>query len=68
MLYEVITLADVDPQLAQIVELRVFGGLEHGEVAENLGVSLRTVERGWRLARAWLIRHMRGGDDDRSMA
>ena len=43
-----------DPRQAQIVELRFFGGLTHEEVASNLGMSLRTVKRQWRLARAWL--------------
>jgi RNA polymerase sigma-70 factor (ECF subfamily) len=51
-------LAQVDEQLCRIVELRFFGGLEHKEVAEALGVSLRTVERGWRVARAWLANAM----------
>ena len=52
-------LAQFDEQLGQIVELRFFGGLEHVEVAEALGVSLRTVERGWRVARAWLANAMK---------
>jgi len=47
-------LALADPRQAQIVELRFFGGLTHEEVASNLGLSLRTVKREWRLARAWL--------------
>ena len=46
--------AEIDPQNARIVELRWFGGLEVSEVATLLGVSTRTVERGWRAARAWL--------------
>ena len=52
-------LAMADPRQAQIVELRFFGGLTHEEVAANLGMSLRTVKRQWRLARAWL--HQRVG-------
>jgi RNA polymerase sigma factor (TIGR02999 family) len=51
-------LAEIDPQLAKIVELRFFGGLEHAEVAEVVGISLRSVERGWRVARAWLANAM----------
>jgi RNA polymerase sigma factor (TIGR02999 family) len=47
-------LAMADPQQAQMVELRFFGGLTHEEVASTLGVSLRTVKRQWRLTRAWL--------------
>jgi RNA polymerase sigma factor (TIGR02999 family) len=47
-------LAGADAQQAQIVELRYFGGLTTDEVAEVLGVSDTTVEREWRVARAWL--------------
>jgi RNA polymerase sigma factor (TIGR02999 family) len=43
-----------DPELHDLVELRFFSGLGHAEIAELLGVSLSTVERRWRLARAWL--------------
>lgn len=46
----------VDPELVRVVELRVFGGLGHDEIAAVLGTSLRTVERSWRLARAYLRR------------
>lgn len=44
---------------AQIVRLRFFAGLSNLEVAEVLGVSLSTVERRWRWARAWLWRELR---------
>lgn len=47
-------LTEVDEQLARIVELRFFTGLDHGEAAAALGLSTRTVERGWRTAKAWL--------------
>ena len=47
-------LADVDPRQAQVVELRYFGGLGGEEVAAVLGISLATVNREWRAARAWL--------------
>lgn len=47
-------LAENDVQKAKIVEMRFFGGLSHPEIAEVLGVSLSTVERQWRVARAWL--------------
>jgi len=43
-----------DPQAAQVVELRFFGGLSVPETAEVLDVSTRTVERDWTFARAWL--------------
>ena len=49
-------LAALDPELVELVELRVFGGLNHKEIAEVTGHSLRTVERSWRLARAFLRR------------
>ncbi|MBX3464953.1 MAG: sigma-70 family RNA polymerase sigma factor [Planctomycetes bacterium] len=48
-----------DPRQGQIVELRFFGGLTTAEIARVLGVSTRTVEGEWSLARAWLRRHMR---------
>lgn len=43
-----------DPQGAQVVELRFFGGLSVEETAKVIGVSDRTVKRDWRAARAWL--------------
>lgn len=54
-------LAAVDPQLAELVELRFFGGLDNAAIAETLGLSLRAVERGWRTARAFLVRAMEPG-------
>jgi RNA polymerase sigma factor (sigma-70 family) len=39
---------------AQIVDLHFFYGLTFEEIAEDLGVSLTTVKREWRLARLWL--------------
>ena len=42
----------------QIVELRFFGGLTLEEIAEQLSVSLATVNREWRYARAWLYDQM----------
>jgi RNA polymerase sigma factor (TIGR02999 family) len=43
-----------DPRTAQMLCLHYFGGLEQGEIAEQLALSLTTVERGLRFARAWL--------------
>jgi RNA polymerase sigma factor (TIGR02999 family) len=48
------TLAEVDPQRSQIVELRFFGGLTIEETAHVMSISTASVERGWRAARAWL--------------
>jgi RNA polymerase sigma-70 factor (ECF subfamily) len=47
-----------DPRCARVIELRFFGGLQEEEVAEVLGVSLITVKRDWKVARAWLIARM----------
>jgi len=47
-------LVEADARQARVVELRYFGGLEVEEVARVLGVSKTTVERDWRMARAWL--------------
>jgi RNA polymerase sigma factor (TIGR02999 family) len=52
----------VDPRAAKVVELRFFGGLEHDEVAEALGVSPATVKRDWAVARAWLHRALSGSE------
>ena len=54
-------LAALNPQHSQIVELRFFGGMTTEEVAEVLDVSPRTVQREWRMARAWLRRQIFGG-------
>jgi RNA polymerase sigma factor (TIGR02999 family) len=47
-------LAAIDPQQSRIVELRYFSGLSVEETAEVLGVSSRTVNRDWNVAKAWL--------------
>ena len=47
---------------AKVVEMRVFGGLSVEETAEALGVSVETVHRDFRLAKAWLVREMGGHD------
>ncbi len=49
------SLAALDAELAQVVELRFFGGHTMPEVAALLDVSLRTANRRWSLARAWLV-------------
>ena len=57
-------LATEDATLARIVELRFFGGLSHPEIVEVLGVPLRSVERGWRTARAWLRQQVDGDESE----
>ncbi len=47
-------LAEFDETQAKIVELRFFGGLKIEEAAEVLEISVSTVKREWRMAKAWL--------------
>lgn len=47
-------LAAFNERLPQVAECRLFGGLTEQETAQALGVSVRTVQRDWRRARAWL--------------
>jgi RNA polymerase sigma factor (TIGR02999 family) len=51
-------LATLDPQQERIVELKFFGGLSIQETAEVMGISHATVERDWKMARAWLRRKL----------
>jgi RNA polymerase sigma-70 factor, ECF subfamily len=52
-------LAALDPRQAQIVELRVFGGLTVEETAHVLDISESTVKREWAMARAWFALQFR---------
>jgi RNA polymerase sigma factor (TIGR02999 family) len=52
-------LFQVDETLAQVVVLRFFAGLTFDEVAENMGISLSTVKRKWKEARALLYRELK---------
>ncbi len=52
------TLAEFDHRKSRIVELRFFGGLNEVETAEALKIPLRTVQREWSLARAWLYHEL----------
>ncbi|MDX6497220.1 MAG: hypothetical protein QOG23_480 [Blastocatellia bacterium] len=51
-------LAEIDPDQSRIVELRFFGGLTIEETAEVMQVSHSTVEREWKIAKAWLKREL----------
>ena len=53
-------LGKVDERKARVVELRFFGGLSVEETASTLSVSVDTVMRDWKVARAWLSRELRG--------
>lgn len=52
-------LAAVDPSLAQVVDLKFFGGFSFAEIAAMRGVSERTVQRHWEKARIYLHRAIR---------
>jgi RNA polymerase sigma factor (TIGR02999 family) len=52
--------AAIDPEAAELVTLRYFGGLTLPEAAEAIGVSPRTADRLWAFARAWLYRELSG--------
>ncbi len=56
------TLATVDERKSRVVELRFFGGLSVEETATVLSISPDTVMRDWKLAKAWLMRELRGGN------
>ncbi|HEV7475338.1 MAG TPA: ECF-type sigma factor, partial [Pyrinomonadaceae bacterium] len=53
-------LAKLDPRKSRVVELRYFGGLSLEETAEVLDVSVMTVRRDWRAAKAWLYKAVNG--------
>jgi RNA polymerase sigma factor (TIGR02999 family) len=52
-------LATIDPRLVKVVEMRYFAGMSEDEIAESLGVSVRTVERDWEKARLFLYRALK---------
>lgn len=51
-------LASLDERKCRIVELKFYGGLTNEEVAQSLNISVETVKRDWRFARAWLLREL----------
>ncbi len=53
-------LARMDPRVAEVVELKFFGGLTDSEVCEALGLNLARVRRDWTFARGWLKQHLQG--------
>ena len=52
-------LAGFDERKSKVVEMRFFGGLTVEETAEALGISVDTVMRDWKLAKAWLLRELK---------
>jgi RNA polymerase sigma-70 factor, ECF subfamily len=57
------TLAELNPRQAKIVELRFFGGMTMREIATEMNLGLRTVEKEWAMARAWMRRELRKESD-----
>lgn len=58
-----VQLAREDPRMAQVVELKFFGGLTNVEIGVALDIHERTVKREWQVARAWLYSRVTGGSD-----
>jgi RNA polymerase sigma factor (TIGR02999 family) len=56
-------LAKLDHRKSEVVELRYFGGLSLEETAEVLQISLMTVRRDWRAAKAWLYRRLKAEEE-----
>ncbi len=54
-----VRLRNLSERQSKVVELRFFGGLTHEEIAEVLQVSVPTVRRDWRIAKAWLANELR---------
>lgn len=54
-------LADMDRRLAEIVEMKYFGGLTTAEIAVLVGISTASVDREWATARSWLKRELGKG-------
>lgn len=52
------SLARFDERKSRVVELLYFGGLENKEAAEVLGVSEKTIQRDWKMAKMWLYREL----------
>ena len=61
-------LAKVDERKARVIEMRFFGGLSVEETASVLKVSVDTVMRDWKLAKAWLLRELGHGESARRPA
>jgi len=58
-------LAEIDPRMSQIVELRFFGGFTVDEAAKVMGISPRTLKSDWQVARIWLKEQLEEGGEVR---
>ncbi len=77
-LHEARHLVDIDEALkdlhrldavgAAVVEAKFFAGLSEAEIAQSMGVSLRTVQRSWSRAREWLVVHIKHGGENAVIA
>jgi len=52
-------LQKADPEKARVVVMKFFGGMTNQEIAENMGLTERTIERHWAYSRAWLFKTIR---------
>lgn len=58
------SLQQMEPRLAQVIELHYFGGLTYDQIAAAAGASTATVHRDIRLARAWLLHEIGGNSKE----
>jgi RNA polymerase sigma-70 factor, ECF subfamily len=61
-------LTELNPRQAKIVELRFFGGMTMREISTETGIALRSVEKEWAMARAWMRREMRHEDSEENLS
>lgn len=61
-------LQDEDPQLAKLVELRIYGGLGYESIAEIMAITVYQAKQKWQFARAWLKVAMEESDDQGALA
>jgi RNA polymerase sigma factor (TIGR02999 family) len=61
-----VRLAGEEPEAANVVKLRYFAGLTIKEAAAAMGISVRTANRHWTYARAWLYQQLEGYDEKRT--
>jgi RNA polymerase sigma factor (TIGR02999 family) len=47
-----------EPRMASVIEMKCFGGLTYAEIGEVLSIDVKTVQRDWAVARAWLYGHL----------